>query len=83
MSRLVILLSTLTYGTCSVGCVLLEERDDLGLLRRGAATADDRWTLTRQLHKLMLIIPQAHLQYDTDEESKHSLLDTKAPDTVL
>lgn len=56
-------LSTLAYGAGSVGCVLLEERDNLGLLSRGAATADHGWTLTRQLDKLVLVIPQAHLQH--------------------
>ena len=51
----------LTYGTGSVGCVLLEKVDNLGFLSGGAATADYCWTLTRQLHKLMLIVPQTHL----------------------
>lgn len=54
----------LTYGTGSVGCVLLEQVDDLGFLSGGAATADYRRTLTRQLHKLMLIVPQTHLWED-------------------
>lgn len=54
-------LSTLTYGAGSVGCVLLEESDDLSFLSWRAATADHRRTLTRQLHKLVLIVPQTHL----------------------
>lgn len=67
-------LSTLAYGTGSVGCVLLQERDDLRLLSRGAATADHCWTLTCQLYKLVLVIPQAHLQ---QMETQNSLVDTK------
>lgn len=55
-------LSTLTYGAGSVACVLLQEGDNLGLLSWWAATADHSWTLTRQLHKLMLVISQTHLQ---------------------
>lgn len=62
-------LSTLAYGAGSVGCVLLEERDNLGLLSRGAATADHGWTLTRQLDKLMLVIPQTHLQHSRHGDS--------------
>lgn len=54
-------LSTLTYGAGSVGCVLLEESDDLSFLSWRAATADHRRTLTCQLHKLVLIVPQTHL----------------------
>lgn len=48
--------------------MLLEERDDLGLLSGRAATADHRRTLTRQLHELVLVIPQAHLQRDGEAE---------------
>lgn len=51
--------------------MLLEQRDDLGLLRRGAAAADHRWTLTRQLHKLVLVEAQTHL--DTRQESESSV----------
>lgn len=56
---------SLTYGTGSVGRVLLQEFDNLGLLSRGAAAADDRRTLTGQFHELVLVIPQAHLQRKT------------------
>lgn len=62
-------LSILAYGTSSVGCVLLEECDNLSLLGRGAAAADHGWTLARKLYKLVLIIAQAHLQYSTHEDS--------------
>lgn len=55
-------LSTLTYGAGSVAGVLLQEGDDLGLLSWWAAAADHSWTLTCQLHKLMLVISQTHLQ---------------------
>lgn len=48
--------SLLAYGTGSVGFVLLEERDNLGLLGWGTATADHGWTLACQLNKLMLVI---------------------------
>lgn len=54
--------SSLAYGTGSVGCVLLEERDDLGLLGWGTPTADHGWTLACQLNKFMLVITQTHLQ---------------------
>lgn len=62
----------LTYGTGSVGCVLLEQVDDLGFLSGGAATADYRRTLTRQLHKLMLIVPQTHLWEDKHIDSENA-----------
>lgn len=55
-------LSTLTYGAGSVAGVLLQKGDDLGLLSWWAAAADHSWTLTRQLHELVLVIPQTQLQ---------------------
>lgn len=63
----------LPYGTGSVGCVLLEQVDDLGFLSGGAATADYRRTLTRQLHKLMLIVPQTHLWEDKHIDSHKNI----------
>lgn len=61
---------TLTYGTGSVGRVLLQKFDDLGLLSWGAAAADNCGTLTSQLHKLMLIIPQTNLQQHKETNIK-------------
>ena len=52
----------LTYGTAAVVGVLLEQLDDLGLLSGRAAAAHHRRALARQLHKLMLVVPQTHLQ---------------------
>lgn len=58
--------SELTDGAGSVGRVLLQEPDDLGLLSGGAAAADHGRTLTGQLHELVLVVPQTHLQRDGD-----------------
>lgn len=60
--------SSLAYSTGSVGGVLLEERDDLGLLGWGTAAADHGRTLACQLNKLMLIITQTHLRNSTEPE---------------
>lgn len=52
----------LTYGAGAVVGVLLEQSDNLGLLGGRAAAAHHCRALARQLHKLMLIVAQAHLQ---------------------
>lgn len=55
-------LSRLTYSTGEFASALLQQADYLGLLGRSTATTHHGRTLTRQLHKLILIELQTHLQ---------------------
>lgn len=54
--------NVLTHSTREFACALLQQPDDLSFLRWSTATAHHSRALARQLHKLILIILQAHLQ---------------------
>ena len=59
----------LTHGTGELAGAFLQQPDDLGLLRGGTAAAHHRGALARQLHELILVVLQTHLE---DHASTHT-----------
>lgn len=53
----------LTNGAGALARVLLQEFHDVSLLGGRAAAAHYSWALAGQLHKFVLIVPQAHLEH--------------------
>lgn len=72
--------SLLTDSTRALSCVLLQQLHDVGLLCGRAAAAHHSGALASQLHELVLIIPETHLQHSAHYISLHTHMCTHAED---